>query len=793
MRTCTSSGKRMPSIGTRRFGIAGALAVAGVVALGAWFVLCARPGHPQMAAAVVAAAEYVGRAACADCHPTETAAWKGSDHDLAMQIPDDTTVVGDFSGATFEHFGVVSTFTRRDGKYFVTTDGPDGKPADFEVAYTFGVHPLQQYLLRLANGRLQALDVCWDARPKEQGGQRWFHLYPNEAIPAGDVLHWTGPAQNWNHMCAECHSTDVRKGWNAAERRFETTFSEIDVSCEACHGPASSHVAWARARGASGEDVATPGLDTKAMGLVADLGRRAAWIPDPLTGIAHRREPLSSHAEVETCARCHARRTLLFEDYVPGEPLLRTHKPALLDELLYHADGQQMDEDYEYGSFLQSRMYAAGVSCGDCHEPHGIRRPANVDSLCVLCHLPARFDVPAHHHHAVGSKGASCVECHMPSKNYMVVDGRRDHSFRVPRPDLTLKIGTPNACNGCHADQDARWASDAVAGWYPSGRSTKPHYGEALQVGRRGMPGAELALAKLADDLLQPAITRASALELLTDLLGPSSLATIERALHDPDGLVRGAALDTVAALPPAERVRLASPLLTDPLRVVRIEAASALATDEHELSVGARPAFEAALAEYRAAQATSADRPEAHANLGSLEARLGNRAAARREYEEGLRLGPWFTGLWVNLADLEREEGDEAGCERTLRKGLEVAASKAELRHALGLGLARQKRLADALPELESAANLAPENVRFAYVYGVALLSSGRPRDALAIFARALERRPGDRDVLAALVNVHRDLGEIERAREYARRLVEATPGDPAARRLLEEVEAGR
>lgn len=781
----------MPTIRSRRFALAAALTGAALATLGIWFARRGDSQRVEYATASLTDARYIGRASCVACHATESALWTGSHHDLAMQVPDATTVLGDFTGSSFQHFGVTSTFTRREGKYFVTTDGPDGKPTEYEVAYTFGVQPLQQYLLRTTSGRLQALNVCWDTRPKAEGGQRWFHLYPDEAIPAGDVLHWTGPAQNWNHMCAECHSTNVRKGWNAAEHSFATTFSELDVSCEACHGPASAHVEWAANAGAHGD---TAQLTATQMGLVADLTEPpSAWIPDPKTGIAKREKPRESHAEVETCARCHARRALLFEDARPGEPLLQTHRPALLDNLLYHADGQQLDEDYEYGSFLQSRMHAAGVSCGDCHEPHGIRRSPAPDQLCSKCHVPARFDTPAHHFHADASAGASCIACHMPSKNYMVVDGRRDHSFRVPRPDLTLKIGTPNACNGCHTDKDAAWASAAVAQWYPSGRSKAAHYGETLQAGRLSLPGAESMLAKLVDDRVQPAIARATALDLLAARLGPATLATLERALGDADGLVRTTAVDALEALPPELRVRLGAPLLTDPLRVVRCGAASALAADAQQLPPALRSAFDAALLEFRAAQATNADRPEAYANLGALEARLGNRAAARREYEEGLRIGPWFTGLWVNLADLAREDGDEAEGERVLRRGLAVAASKAELHHALGLNLARQQRLSEALPELQRARELAPENVRFAYVYGVALLSSGEPRAAVSVFTSVLEQRPGERDVLAALANVLRDLGELQRARGYAQRLVEAAPDDPAARQLLEDLSAGR
>jgi len=777
-----------------RFTLPALLAVFGLVALGWWLRRDGSESGAGATAASTSGAEYVGRAACVECHAAQAELFAGSDHDRAMEIPDETTVLGDFSGTSHEHFGVTTLFTRRDGKYFVTTDGPDGKLAEFEVAYTFGVHPLQQYLLRMPQGRLQALNVCWDTRPKEQGGQRWFHLFPTEAIPSTDVLHWTGPTQNWNHMCAECHSTNVRKGWSDAEQRFETTFSEIDVSCEACHGPASAHVAWAREHGAKREAGASPRLSAAQMGLAAELFEpRSEWIPDPQTGIARRREPRKSRAEIETCGRCHARRAMLFEDYVGGQPLLATHKPALLEENLYHADGQQLEEDYEYGSFLQSRMYAAGVSCSDCHDPHGVRRGADPDQTCAKCHLPAKFESREHHRHEPGSKGASCVECHMPAKNYMVVDARRDHSFSVPRPDLTRKIGTPNACNGCHAEKDARWAEETVAGWYPKGRSTLPHFGETLHAGRRGLPGSSISLAQLVENSVQPGIVRASAMELLAEQLGPSTLSTLEKALRDEDGLVRAAALNALAGLPPAERVRLGAPLLADPLRVVRTEAASALAAEAGQLPAAHRTAFELALAEYRAAQTLHGDRPEAWSNLGALEVRLGNRAAARRAYEQGLQLGPWFSALWINLADLLREEGQDAEGERVLRRGLLAAASKNELHHALGLNLARQQRLDDALHELKIAAELAPERVRYAYVYGVALLSAQRQREALGVFERALERRPTDRELLIALATVNRDLGELMRALEYARRLVEASPGDPGAAQFLAELQAGR
>jgi Flp pilus assembly protein TadD len=764
----------------RRWIAAAGLTALLALALVAWFAMRSLPRYRSPAPL---GATYVGRTACAPCHAVETKLFTGSRHDLAMQPADSSTVLGDFSGTSFRHFDVVSRFYRRDGGYFVTTDGPDGRLAEFRVAYAFGVFPLQQYLVPMPGGRYQALSVAWDTRPKSQGGQRWFHLYPKERIPAGDVLHWTGPEQNWNYMCAECHSTNLRKSWRSDSTGYATTWSEIDVSCEACHGPGSAHVTWARKHHAAGPP--------SAMGLLADLREPAyTWAMDGTSGIARRSRPRQSAAELETCARCHARRTSLSEDYLPGRPLLQTHKPALLDEHLYYADGQQLDEVYEYGSFLQSRMHAAGVSCGDCHDPHSLHIQTEPDMLCARCHLPASFATTAHHHHRPDSKGASCVACHMPTRDYMVVDARRDHSFRVPRPDLTAKIASPNACNGCHADRSTAWAEHAIEQWYPRGRWTQPHYGEALDAGRRGLPGAEAQLARLADDAGKAGIVRATATELLAEYLGPASLPALERALHDTDGLVRSAALDAVGALTVADRLRLVVPLLRDKLRGVRIEAASALAADASELTTAERPAFDAAVAEYRAAELSNADRPESHSNLGAFAARLGDRAAARREYETGLQIGPWFTGLWVNLADLLREEGDDNAGERVLRRGLAVAVDKAELHQALGLNLARQKRTEEALRELEGSAKLAPENTRYAYVYGVALLSSGKTDPALAVFESALATRPADRELLIALATTNRDLGRIDRARTFARRLVEAAPGDPGAKQLLEQLE---
>jgi len=132
---------------------------------------------------------FVGANACISCHAVQFESWQGSHHDLAMQQANAKSMLGAFDNASFRHGNVTSTFHQKDGRYLVRTDGPDGKLQDFEIKYAFGVYPLQQYLIELDDGRIQALSIAWDARPEAQGGQRWFHLYPDETIPHDDILH----------------------------------------------------------------------------------------------------------------------------------------------------------------------------------------------------------------------------------------------------------------------------------------------------------------------------------------------------------------------------------------------------------------------------------------------------------------------------------------------------------------------------------------------------------------------------------------------------------------------------
>lgn len=753
-----------------------ALLAASAAGLAWWFRGTSAPVPPPVSAAPPT---YVGGEACVGCHAQEAAAWRGSQHARAMEPATKETVLGDFADATFSAGGVTSTFFQRDGGFFVRTDGPDGGLADFAVTWTFGLAPLQQVLVDFPGGRKQALGIAWDARAADAGGQRWFHLYPGQEPAAGERLHWTSIDQNWNYQCADCHSTNLRKGYDAATDTFTTTWSDVSVHCEACHGPGSAHVAWAKAP--------VRAVDA-GMGLTAALDERrgVAWTFAPGAVTAARTAPRTSAREIDVCARCHARRGQLTDEHVAGQPFLDAFRPALLEPGLYFADGQQRDEVYTWASFLQSRMHAAGVTCADCHEPHTGKPRAAGNAVCAQCHAAATFDAPEHHHHAAGSAGASCVGCHMPPTTYMVVDPRHDHSMRIPRPDLSVTLGTPNACTRCHGDRDAAWAAQAVAGWFPTRKPGFQDFAEAFAGAERGEPKALARLVELASSAAEPAIVRASALVRLSRFPSPEALAALEAGARDRDALVRLGAAEGLGAVDAPRRAVALAPLLGDPSRVVRTEAARVLAGTPAVREARGQRALDELFAELR----FGADRPESHLALGNLAVARGDLDAAAAAFTRALAIDATFSEAAVNLSDVHRARGDEAGAEAVLRDALKRDPTAAGAHHALGLTLVRQHRLDEALAELSRAAALAPDDARFAYVQAVALHDGGRPVDALRAVDAALARHPWNRELLLLGANWYAEAGQRERAVALARRLVEVAPTEPGAQALLQALE---
>jgi len=718
------------------------------------------------------AAVFVGRERCVSCHAAASEAWRGSDHDLAMDAATADTVLGDFDDSVFTHRGTSSRFFRTADGFFVETEGPKGTVETFEITHTFGHEPLQQYLIPFPGGRMQALSIAWDSEQDQ-----WFHLYPDREIPSDDWLHWTRGGQNWNGMCAECHSTNLIKGYDASNSTFETTWSEINVSCEACHGPGSRHVEWAEM-----PPMARPQLDD--------------------VGLVIRTSQMTSRELVELCAPCHSRRSELGDYDHSRIDLLDNILPSLLREGLYHADGQIFDEVYVWGSFVQSKMYRNDVRCSDCHDVHSLKLHHEGNALCLQCHRADTYDTADHHfhkkvHEGLPSPGALCVKCHMPEQPYMVVDWRADHSLRVPRPDLTRAIGTPNACSqpGCHPERPLSWLIDATERWY--GTAKRHHYGETLAAGRAERPEARDDLVRLAGDTLYPTLVRATALSLLAAYPGEATLEAIRRGLADGEALMRFTALQLLGAFDITGLEEEIAPLLDDPVKAVRLEAVARLVgtpTDRLEDYQQLRLANQ--LDEYFETMEYSLDFAFAGHNLGNLSARLGELEDAEHYYRAALAIDDLFYPAKANLAVLLSGSGRFEEAETLLREILEAYPDRHDTAYSLGLLLAEMGRMEEAAEALQRAVNGQPLAARARYNLGLVLQELDRLDQAATSLERAVELDPSRPEYLHVLVDHWARRGDAARALALAEVLVDRHPGyapGPELRAYLSRLSAAQ
>ena len=601
---------------------------------------------------------YVGSSVCEECHSAETEAWKGSHHAKAWTTPRPEHVLGDFRDETFTLNGVTSRFYRDGQAYMIDTDGPDGQMTSYPVHSVAGIEPLQQYVLETETGRLQSFDVVWDIE-----GQRWIHLYPDQELKGGDGLHWTGTYKNWNGRCAECHATGFAKNYSPDTRTYESSQIEIGVGCEACHGPAEAHLAWAN--GQTYPSRPEPPLSEH--GFIIDIGSGGETL-------------------LQQCAGCHARREP-FEDGnpLPGTPFDDAYRLSLLRDGTYHADGQILDEVYVYGSFLQSKMYASGVTCNDCHEPHSATLRSTGNSICTQCHSAAgnprfpslrlvEYDSPEHHFHEPGTSGAECKSCHMIERDYMVVDGRRDHSFRVPRPDLSLETRSPNACNDCHTNQNSAWAADTIEGWYPTSELRGIHFGQAIAAGRRDLRGSIEDLVSLIEDDGLPGIARATALEMLADVSTPELAARLAPTLNDPDPLVRAAAASVQQGAPENERAERLVALLADPTKAVRLAAAREFLTMPlGRLTEDAQRDLRRGLQDWQASLRVKSDFPEAHLVMGGIGLSTRRMEAALRAFNEAATLDPQLEQAWIMQIRIYAAFGDRDAARHVADEAIEA------------------------------------------------------------------------------------------------------------------------
>ncbi|MGQ7814391.1 tetratricopeptide repeat protein [Metapseudomonas furukawaii] len=690
------------------------------------------------------ASEYVGSESCQSCHAEEYEHWRQSHHFAAIAEATDETVKGDFNDSRFTYNGVTSRFYRKGEAFYVLTDNAAGELEEFKVTHTFGTYPLQQYLIDFPDGRKQVLGIIWDTRSKEQGGQRWYHLFPDSpsmshgepAVTSKDPLHWTGIYFNWNSRCASCHSTDLRKGYTSSENRYDTRWSEISVGCEACHGPAKAHLDWVRqpegsklAHAGFGVSLVNPGI-WKAVQEISRGKEAAATL---------KHSGPRADVQMQQCASCHSRRLELGQPD-PRTNYYDTHLLSLLESPLYHADGQVRDEVFEWGSFLQSKMYREGVTCTNCHNPHSLQLKAEGNALCTQCHNAAVFDTSKHHNHPPASTGSLCVNCHMPSTTFMGVDARRDHSFRIPRPEQSAVVGAPNACNQCHTDQDPVWAQEHVEDWLKTtGRTLPKHpFAEAFHAADNGRIDVGPQLLRIAQDESLPAIARGSAILRHAPFHNQQSVEALSKLLSDPEPLIRLGALRSMNTLPLQLRYQLLAPYLGEQVTSLRAEIARLLAgLDTTGIEARQQAQLRGLFDDFVQAAAYNADMPESLISLGQFYIDRKEYDAAETALKQAVAVAPRHENALLNLADFYRRTSRDAAAAPLLERAVIAAPSSAAAHYAMGLLHVRQKDYAAAAKALRKSTELSPADPRYAYTYALSLDKLERTSEAVEFLQR--------------------------------------------------------
>ena len=679
-------------------------------------------------------------AACLDCHQDQVAAWSDSDHAWAMRTPLAAFVKAPFQGEAIAFDGLEGVFERRDRvnpeaslvsppvlgspdgvgptEFLIRLRDRKAGALDFEsftVRYTFGHEPLQQYLIALAQDRLQVAPFAYDTRPASVGGQRWIHLESFAGPHRVPRFDWQQPLQNWNGMCADCHSRGFERDYDPETHRFNSSFGAINVDCLACHNPSDRH----------GENSAP------------SKAKAGGWVRAANERIAHWQGAARDPATLDTCFACHSLRAPLTDGFHPDTPFLDQFRPEPVLPPFYQADGQIEEEVYVYGSFLQSKMYQAGVQCQDCHDPHTAEVKVKGNGLCLTCHQATAFATPQHHGHALGGKAAQCVTCHMPGKTYMGIDFRRDHRFGVPNTPMSQALNTRDVCQSCHED---RWAAFLDGPQFKRGPATgaqamaeqSPNTGGVVLAANAD--ASALVLAMLSD-ASTPAINKAAQLKTLPEPALRSAAQWLNAALRHPEPLVRLSAVEVASALNAPVDSGVTQGLLNDPVRAVRLAAlplwrgADPMASEGTQIDLAALKAMQAA--------ADLALRQIAWRGEGRLQAAdhlmmTDDWPGAVAELQAAIAQDPYFLGGYLNLADVRRQQGRDPEALAVLGLGLDRLPTSAMLYYSAGLTHIRLKDYQAAQPFLEKASEIAPARVDFFYTYLALLDALGKRSEAL-------------------------------------------------------------
>lgn len=626
---------------------------------------------------IVTTQDYVGSHSCKECHVQEYAEWELSDHFKAMQHADDKTVLGDFNDVTYTADGITSRFFKKDGKFYINTEDENGKYRDFEIVFTFGHYPLQQYLTKFDGGKMQVFRQSWDSREN-----KWFHQYAGEKIPSGDYLHWTNAGQNWNLMCSTCHSTNLQKNYNPLEDTYKTTYDELTVGCESCHGPGKKHNYFMLSsdyqKGISKNFFINLGVNTP------------------------------QKTELNTCMPCHARRGEVTQHHTPSDEIMDNYIPEIPITNIYFADGQALDEVYKYGSFLQSKMYHVSIKCTNCHLPHSGKLRIQGNQLCLQCHTP-NYATSAHTFHKENTEASDCKSCHMPTRTYMGNDIRHDHNFAVPRPDLSEKYGVPNACNTCHNDKSAKWASQAVEKWY--GKERRPHFAENLIIGSLQNEKSLERLNELLTNSATPDIIRATAVHYLGGIYTEQSLQLVKKELNSSDAQTRYRAVIALGNFPIHLYENELIPLLNDKVKAVRIATAYVFLSQKGWEQSKLLASFESARKEYETFVLSQADFPVGSATAADYFTHLGDTDKAILFYERAIKKDKTLNHVRLNLATLYNGKGQNNKAWQILHQAQNYAPQNAQVYYFMALLSSEEKDYNQAKKYFEKAMQLGMNN----------------------------------------------------------------------------------
>jgi predicted CXXCH cytochrome family protein len=683
---------------------------------------------------------FVGSETCASCHAKEFEEWKGSHHDLSMQEADSVTVLGDFNNASFISKGITYTFFKKNKNFYVNTEGVGGKYDDYKVTHVFGVYPLQQYLIEFPDGKFQCLLAAWDSDEN-----KWFHLQPNLEIHHEEWLHWTGGSMTWNNMCADCHSTNLQKNYDQTSLSYNTTYDIINVSCEACHGPSSTHVEYY-----SNIDKYN---NLEAPKLYMTRG-------------------MDSKEVVQKCARCHSRRGQLTSYFDYSGHFLDHYVPSLLTDPIYELDGQIKDEVYVYGSFMQSRMYKEGVSCKDCHNSHSLSLKKTGNDLCLSCHTPD-YNTYEHHFHN-DLEATQCVNCHMTGKIYMGNDFRRDHSFRVPRPDQTVKYGTPNACNSCHEDKDAKWAANAIVKNY--GPERPPHFSDDLLEAYHGEVDG---FHKVFSNTDNPEIIRATALNRYgNNALTQDQLGKVLTYVNDISPLVRNEAILALNRSNQESVANAIKPLLMDSIRLVRISAANYFRANNEGVFLDEKN--KQALNEYNNELQVNADFASGQHKIALDYQLKGNDDKAIEAYYRALEIDNYYNMSRVNLALLEYNKGNVAKAEELYLKVIEQEPEFSQPFYMLGLLYNELGQADKSLSYLKQACEKEPKIIRSFYNYALKLQEKQEFKASIKTIDEGLVYFANDENLLYVKLIALLRLNSNTEAYQLVNQLLKMSPNNP-------------